>query len=76
LVSVYYYLRVLVALFLQAPSAEAERLASDRPAVHAPLAGATVLVAAFIVMAGGFLQTFLLHGFARRAVEEGLGLIR
>jgi NADH-quinone oxidoreductase subunit N len=76
LVSVYYYLRVLVALFLQAPSAEAERLASDRPEVHAPLAGATVLVAAFIVMAGGFLQTFLLQGFARRAVEEGLGLIR
>jgi NADH-quinone oxidoreductase subunit N len=76
LVSVYYYLRVLVALFLQAPSAEAERLASDRPEVHAPMAGATVLVAAFIVMAGGFLQTFLLQGFARRAVEEGLGLIR
>ncbi len=76
LVSAYYYLRFLVALFLQAPSVEAERLASDRPAVHAPLAGATVLVCAAIVLAGGFLQTFLADGFARRALVEGLGLIR
>jgi NADH-quinone oxidoreductase subunit N len=76
LVSAYYYLRFLVALFLQAPNAEAERLASDRPAVHAPLAGATVLVAAGIVLAGGFLQYFLADGFARRALVEGLGLIR
>ncbi|GLH74933.1 NADH-quinone oxidoreductase subunit N [Geothrix limicola] len=76
LVSAYYYLRLLVALFLQAPSAEAERLASDRPAVHAPFAGATVLVCAAIVMAGGFIQTFLSDGFTRRALVEGLGLIR
>lgn len=76
LVSAYYYLRLLVALFLQAPSAEAERLASDRPAVHAPLAGATVLVSAAIVLAGGFFQVFLVDGFAKRALIEGLGLIR
>ena len=76
LVSAYYYLRLLVALFLQAPSAEAERLASDRPIVNAPFAGATVLVCAAIVLAGGFLQSFLADGFARRALVEGLGLIR
>ncbi len=76
LVSVYYYLRVLVALFLQAPSAEAERLASERPAVRAPLAGATVLVAAAIVLLGGFTQAFLVQGFAQRALQEGLGLFR
>ncbi len=76
LVSAYYYLRFLVALFLQAPSAEVERLASDRPAVHAPLAGATVLVAAVIVLAGGFVQAFLVQGFAQRALQEGLGLLR
>ena len=76
LVSAYYYLRLLVALFLQAPSAEAERLASDRPAVHAPLAGAAVLVSAAIVLAGGFIQYALADGFAKRAIEEGLGLIR
>jgi len=76
LVSAYYYLRFLVALFLQSPSAEAERLASDRPLVHAPLAGATVLVAALIVLAGGFMQTFLAEGFTRRALVDGLGLLR
>jgi NADH-quinone oxidoreductase subunit N len=76
LVSAYYYLRFLVALFLQAPSAEADRLASDRPTVHAPLAGATVLVCAAIVLAGGFLQTFLVDGFARRALVDALGLLR
>ena len=76
LVSAYYYLRFIVALFLQAPSAEVERLASDRPDVHAPLAGATVLVCAVIVMAGGFFQTLLADGFVRRALVEGLGLIR
>jgi NADH-quinone oxidoreductase subunit N len=76
LVSAYYYLRFLVALFLQAPSAEVERMASDRPAVHAPLAGATVLVAAAIVLAGGFVQAFLADGFAHRALAEGLGLLR
>jgi len=76
LVSAYYYLRFLVALFLQAPSAEAERLASDRPAVQGALAGATVLVCAILVMAGGFLQTFLADGFTRRAVVESLGLLR
>ncbi len=76
LVSAYYYLRFLVALFLQSPGVEAERLASDRPAVHAPLAGASVLVCAAIVMAGGFLQAFLADGFARRALVEGLGLLR
>jgi NADH-quinone oxidoreductase subunit N len=76
LVSAYYYLRFLVALFLQAPSAEAERLASDRPDVHAPLAGATVLVAAAIVLAGGVFQFFLADGFAKRALMEGLALLR
>jgi NADH-quinone oxidoreductase subunit N len=76
LVSTYYYLRFLVALFLQAPVAEAERLASDRPAVHAPFAGATVLVSAAIVLAGGFLQYFLVDGFVRRALVDGLGFIR
>ncbi|WP_243319018.1 NADH-quinone oxidoreductase subunit N [Geothrix paludis] len=76
LVSAYYYLRFLVALFLQAPSAEAERLASDRPAVRAPLAGAAVLVSAAIVLAGGFIQYALADGFAKRAITEGLGLLR
>jgi hypothetical protein len=33
-------------------------------------------VCAAIVLAGGFLQTFLADGFARRALVDALGLIR
>ena len=32
--------------------------------------------AAVIVLAGGFLLTFLADGFTRRALVDGLGLIR
>jgi NADH-quinone oxidoreductase subunit N len=76
LASVYYYLRVLVALFLSAPSTAAEREAAERPAAPAHLASATVWVCALIVMAGGFYQTFLMDGFAGRALSEGLARIR
>ena len=76
LVSVYYYLRVLVALFLEAPRASQEREAQERPAVHAPLAVASVWVCGLIVMAGGFFQTLLVDGFAARAVREGLEQLR
>lgn len=76
LASVYYYLRVLVALFLTAPSAAAEREAEERPEAHAPLASASVWVCALIVMAGGFYQGFLMKGFALRALEESLPHLR
>lgn len=72
LVSVYYYLRVIVALFLQSPSAEAERMRSERPEVHAALTGASVLVAAVIVIAGGFAQSQMVARFTEVAVREGL----
>jgi NADH-quinone oxidoreductase subunit N len=76
LASVYYYLRVLVALFLEKPTERQEREAAERPAVHAPLAGATVLVCAVLVMAGGLFQGFLSEGFARQAMESALSLLR
>lgn len=76
LVSVYYYLRVLVALFLESPRPAQEREAAERPEVHAPLAVATVWVCALIVMSGGFFQTFLMDGFAGRALREGLEQLR
>lgn len=76
LVSVYFYLRVLVALFLESPSAAQERDAQERPEVHAPLAVASVWVCAFIVLAGGFFQTLLMDGFAARALREGLEQLR
>lgn len=68
LVSVYYYLRVLVALFLDAPRASQEREDAERPAVHAPLAGATILACAFLVMLTGLLQPWM-NAFALRALD-------
>jgi NADH-quinone oxidoreductase subunit N len=76
LASVYYYLRVLVALFLEKPSERQEREAAERPAVVAPFAGATVLVCAVLVLAGGFVQGFLMDGFAQRAAESLRAVIR
>jgi len=69
LVSVYFYLRVLVSLFLETPSAGQEREASERPAFSAPLAGATVLVCGFLVILCGFIQPFLMNGFVDRALD-------
>lgn len=74
LVSMGYYLRFLVALFLQAPTKEQAREAAERPAVQANLARATVLVCAVLVVMGGFLQSVLVDGFTLRAIRDGLGL--
>jgi len=72
LVSVYFYLRVVIALFLEKPSEAAEREAAERPAVVAPYAGATVLVCGFLALAIGFAQTLLVDGFALRAIQDSL----
>ncbi len=76
LASVYYYLRVLVALFLEKPSERQEREAAERPAVEAPLAGATVLVCAVLVLAGGFLQGPLMEKFVQPAMESARALLK
>ena len=75
LVSVYFYLRVVVALFLEKPTERAEREAAERPAVVAPYAGATVLVCGFLVLAAGFAQLLLVDGFALRAIQDSMQLI-
>ncbi len=75
LVSVYFYLRVVVALFLEKPSEKAEREAAERPEVVAPYAGATVLVCGFLALATGFAQTLLVDGFALRAIQDSLPFI-
>ncbi|MBK8793686.1 MAG: NADH-quinone oxidoreductase subunit N [Holophaga sp.] len=72
LVSVYFYLRVVVALFLEKPTEAAEREAAERPEVVAPYAGATVLVCGFLVVAIGFAQTLMVDGFALRAIKDSL----
>ena len=75
LVSVYYYLGIPVALFMGKPSRQAEREAAERPAVLAPLAGATVLICGFLVLVLGLMPGTVLDGFARRAAEETVRLM-
>ncbi|HJV23760.1 MAG TPA: NADH-quinone oxidoreductase subunit N, partial [Holophagaceae bacterium] len=74
LVSMGYYLRFVVALFLQAPTPAQEREAAEAPVIQASLARGTVLVGAILVVAGGFMQTVLVDGFTLRAIQGLLGL--
>ncbi len=76
LVSVYYYLRVVVALFLEQPSEAQVRERSEKPEPHTFLAATTVLVCAAIILAGGFFQIFLVNGFAATALKEGIQILR
>jgi NADH-quinone oxidoreductase subunit N len=76
LASLYYYLRVLVALFLQAPSEALERRRAEQPLAPSSLASASVLVAAFIILMGGLAQGYLIPRFAGRAVTDWLDLLR
>lgn len=76
LVSVYYYLRIPVALWLEKPRTSIEREVAEQPAVEAPFAGATVLVCGVLVLACGFLQTLLVDGFVARVIRDWLEAAR
>lgn len=76
LVSVYYYLRIPIALWLETPKASIERENAEQPDVEAPFAGATVLVCGILVLVCGFTQTFLVNGFAARAIKDWLDVLR
>jgi NADH:ubiquinone oxidoreductase subunit 2 (subunit N) len=75
-VSVYYYLRIPIALWLEQPKTSIERETSEQPDVHAPFAGATVLVCGALVLACGFLQTFVVNGFVARVIQDWMELVR
>jgi NADH-quinone oxidoreductase subunit N len=75
LVSVYYYLGVPVAMFMAKPTRHQEREAEERPAVVAPLAGATVLICGFLVLVLGLIPGTIMDGFARTAAQETLRLL-
>jgi NADH-quinone oxidoreductase subunit N len=70
LVSVYYYLRLPVALFIEKPTEAAQREADERPAVVAPFASATVLVCGLLVVVLGLIPGTVMATFARRAVQD------
>jgi len=76
LVSVYYYLRILVALFLEEASPKALREAEEGPAVETPYASGTVLVCATLVILGGLFQGLLVNRLALPVVRDALNLLR
>lgn len=76
LASVYYYLRIPVALFLEKPTDAQEQARAEQPPTEAPFAGATVLVSALIVLAGGLFQTAFLDTFTARVLRDWLELAR
>jgi NADH-quinone oxidoreductase subunit N len=76
LASVYYYLRLPVALFLERPTERAEREAAERPAVRASLAGAAVLACGFLVVAIGLFPGTVYRTFASKVVEDAFHLPR
>ncbi len=69
LVSVGYYLRLLVSLYLQAPTPQQQREASERPEIHPHLARASLWICVFIVVASGFFQQNLVEKFADPAAR-------
>jgi len=75
LVSVYYYLRIPIALWLEQPRQSIKRETAEQPAVEAPFAGATVLVCGVLVLACGFLQTLLVDGFVARVIRDWMDLL-
>jgi len=76
LVSVAFYLRVVVALFIEKPLPSAEKEASERPAPVASLASGTVLVCGILVVVIGLFPGFLSTNFVQRAIQESLNLVR
>jgi NADH-quinone oxidoreductase subunit N len=75
LVSVYYYLRIPVALWLEKPTTAMWREGMERPAIEAPFAGATVLVCGVLVLVCGLLQTLLVDGFAAQVIRDWVAAI-
>lgn len=76
LVSVYYYLRVLMALFLEEPSERQRQEEAENPAIDAPYARATVLIAAALVLLLGLFQGLMVSGLALPVVRDSFGLLR
>lgn len=69
LVSVGYYLRLLVALYLQSPSPRQEQEAAERPDVRPHLARASLWVCAMVVVGSGFWLPFLAGDLVQRAAS-------
>ena len=65
-----------MALFLEQPTAGQIRVAPEKPQADSFLSATTVLVCGAIILAGGFFQTFMMDGFAAKALKEGIEVLR
>ena len=74
LVSVYYYLRLPVALFLEQATEKAEREAAERPSFKAPLAAASLLACAALVVVLGLFPGSVYRTVAVKAVQDAFHL--
>lgn len=70
LVSVGYYLKVVMALFLDEPSAEQAREAAELPPVETPYSSATVLVCGLLVLLLGLLPGAISRSLTVRAITD------
>jgi len=76
LVSVYYYLRLPVALFLEKRSEKAERDDAERPAFKARMAGAALIVCGVLVVVLGLFPGSLYKGLAKRVAVDAFQAVR
>ncbi len=70
LVSVGYYLKVVVALFMEEPSPAQEREEAEKPAVEASVSSATVLVCGVLVVLMGLLPGAIYTSMSHRTVKD------
>lgn len=77
LVSVYYYLRVVGALFGKTSNlTKDESIANiSNPIPEAPLTNASILVCGILSLVMGFAQFFLVDSFSLRAIRESLQFV-
>lgn len=75
LVSMGYYLRIVIALFLEKPSETQLQEEAERPAPVTALSGATLLVSAAMVLVIGLFPGLVMNGFALRAIQDVKQLI-
>lgn len=75
LVSMGYYLRIVIALFLEKPSDAQVQEEAERPSPVTALSGATLLVSAALVLVIGLFPGLVMNGFAMRALQDVQRLI-
>nr|WP_320132476.1 NADH-quinone oxidoreductase subunit N [uncultured Holophaga sp.] len=76
LVSVAYYFRLLVVMFMERPLASAQREAAEHPAAVSSLASGTVLVCGILVLVIGLFPGYLSALFSERAFLDSLTLLK